>query len=93
MSRHGEGNTWQNELLTVKEVAAYLRVSRVTVWRWCQHGTIPAARVGRNWRIHRDDLLHLLERPQSPSSAPVQVCSSPENDGRTPALPAASTEK
>ncbi len=48
----------ENELLTVREVAAYLRVSRVTVWRWCQEGTIPAFRIGRNWRIHRDDLLH-----------------------------------
>ena len=59
MSTQSEGNTWQNELLTVKEVAAYLRVSRVTVWRWCQQGVIPAFQIGRNWRIRREDLLHL----------------------------------
>lgn len=58
-----------NELLTVKEVAAYLRVSRVTVWRWCQQGIIPASRLGRNWRIRRDDLLGLLESPKCLPSA------------------------
>jgi excisionase family DNA binding protein len=58
-------------VLTVKEVAVYLRVSRVTVWRWCQRGTLPALRVGRNWRIHRDDLLNILER--SPPLLPVVI--------------------
>ncbi len=50
-------DTLANELLTVQEVAAYLRVSRVTVWRWCQQGILPAFRIGRNWRIRRDVLL------------------------------------
>ncbi len=49
----------QNELLTVQEVATYLRVSRVTVWRWCKRGVIPAFQVGRNWRVRRVDLLNL----------------------------------
>lgn len=61
----------ENEVLTVKEVAVYLRVSRVTVWRWCQRGTLPALRVGRTWRIHRDDLLNILER--SPPLLPVVI--------------------
>ena len=56
----------QNEVLTVTEVANYLRVSRVTVWRWCKDGTIPACRVGRNWRIPRDDFFGLLETSHSP---------------------------
>ncbi len=62
-STQRKDNIWQSELLTVKEVAIYLRVSRVTVWRWCQQGTIPAFRVGRNWRIRRADLLALEEHP------------------------------
>lgn len=52
----------KNELLTVKEVALYLRVGRVTIWRWCQQGIIPASQIGRSWRIHRDDLLRFLEK-------------------------------
>lgn len=50
-------NVPTSELLTVQEVAEYLRVSRVTVWRWCQQGILPAFRIGRNWRIRRDELL------------------------------------
>ena len=57
----------ENELLTVVEVAEYLRVSRVTIWRWCQQGIIPASQIGRNWRIHRDELLRLLEQRSPPS--------------------------
>lgn len=44
-------------LLTVREVAAELRVSRMTVYRWIHAGTLPAARVGAHCiRITRADL-------------------------------------
>lgn len=54
-----QNDIWQNELLTVTEVAEYLRVSRTTVWRWCQRGVIPAFQIGRSWRIHSADLRDL----------------------------------
>jgi len=38
-------------LLTATEAAAYLRVSRATLWRWCQAGMLPAFKIGREWRI------------------------------------------
>jgi excisionase family DNA binding protein len=74
MSIQSEKTMWKNELLTVKEVAVHLRLSRVTVWRWCQQGIIPAVRVGRNWRIHRDELLYLSESqyPKPESINPSQ---------------------
>ena len=88
MSTQIENSVRQNELLTVKEVADYMRVSRVTVWRWCQQGLIPATRVGRNWRIRRDDLLQQLKAPQDPSNPDpnhLEVTSEPAdasaNDG------------
>lgn len=42
-----------DEILTVQEVADYLKVSRTTVWRWCNEGKLSAFKVGRGWRIHR----------------------------------------
>ena len=42
-----------DEILTVREVAEYLKLSRTTVWRWCNEGKLPAFKVGRGWRIHR----------------------------------------
>jgi PTS system nitrogen regulatory IIA component len=59
----------QNEVLTVKEVARYLRVSPVTVWRWCHQGVIPAFQVGRNWRIRRHDVLALFGQSESSRSS------------------------
>lgn len=47
-------------VLTVNEVANYLRVSRTTVCRWCSDGRLPAFRIGRAWRVQRLDLeLHI----------------------------------
>ena len=60
MSNRDQEDALHRELLTVQEVADHLRVSRVTVWRWCQQGILPAFRIGRSWRIHRDKLLELL---------------------------------
>lgn len=50
-----EGNA-QPEVLTVGEIASYLRVSETTVWRWCSSGQLPAFRIGRSWRVRRSDL-------------------------------------
>jgi len=42
-----------DEILTVREVAEYLKLSRTTIWRWCLDGKLQAFKVGRSWRIHR----------------------------------------
>ena len=73
MSRQDGAIELNNEVLTVSEAAAYLRISRVTAWRWCQKGTIPAVRVGGRWRIRRDDLLSLLEPSRPETLAPKDI--------------------
>jgi excisionase family DNA binding protein len=92
MSIQNHGDILQNEVLTVREVAAYLRVSRVTVWRWCRQGTIPASRVGRNWRIRREDLLRLLETIQSPNPHSVRLDPSIEQYDPSQVTPAVGSE-
>lgn len=72
MTSQIDGDVWQNELWTVKEVATYLRMGRVTVWRWCQQGVIPAVRMGRSWRIRRDDVIAFVGRSNwAPSDPPL----------------------
>lgn len=44
------------ELMTIPEVAAVLRVSRVTVHRLISKGDIDARRVGRSYRVMADSL-------------------------------------
>lgn len=40
--------------LTVAEVAAVMRVSKMTVYRLVHAGDLPAARVGRSFRVPED---------------------------------------
>ncbi|MDX1521293.1 MAG: helix-turn-helix domain-containing protein [Anaerolineae bacterium] len=49
-------------MLTIAEVAAYLKLSRRTAWRWCKNGRLPAFRVGRQWRVAQSDLLDFVQR-------------------------------
>lgn len=41
------------EIMTVEEVARYLRVTERTIYRLLKRGDIPATRVGRQWRFER----------------------------------------
>lgn len=43
-------------LLTIPEVAAYLKISTKTVRRWIERGELHAYRVGRQLRIAEEDL-------------------------------------
>jgi len=42
------------QFLTVAEVAAMMRVSKMTVYRLVHSGDLPAARVGRSFRVPKD---------------------------------------
>ncbi len=46
----------KTQLLTVPEVADYLRVSVATVRRWCADGTLPAIKAGRAYRVPQASL-------------------------------------
>lgn len=62
-SRKGRSNshtrTQQPELLTVDELAAYLRVNRKTVYDAIRAGTIRAIRIGRVLRVARSEVERL----------------------------------
>ncbi len=45
-----------NEILTIDEVASYLRAGKRTVYRLASNGKIPAFKVGGTWRFRRAEL-------------------------------------
>ena len=45
------GGLTELRFLTVAEVAALMRVSKMTVYRLVHGGTLPAVRVGRSFRV------------------------------------------
>ena len=44
------------EILTLDEVAAYLKAGKRTVYRLAQRGEIPAFKLGGTWRFRRSEL-------------------------------------
>ena len=50
------------KFLTVAEVAASMRVSKMTVYRLVHAGDLPAARVGRSFRVPEDAVHEYLRK-------------------------------
>lgn len=48
--------------LTIAEVAAKMRVSKMTVYRLVHNGELPAVRVGRSFRVTEDDVNEYLRK-------------------------------
>ncbi len=44
----------KSEIMTVEEVAAYLKMKPQTIYTWAQKGKIPAAKLGKEWRFRQD---------------------------------------
>ena len=47
-----------HEIMTIEEVASYLRVSERTVYDWAQKGELPGGKLGTTWRFKRQDVEH-----------------------------------
>lgn len=45
-----------DQLMTIEEVAQYLQVSRFTVYRLAKGRTIPATKIGHQWRFHKEEI-------------------------------------
>ncbi len=55
-------------LLDVADVAEYLGVEQTTIQRWCREGSMPAMKIGKEWRIRREALERFLERSERSES-------------------------
>ena len=62
-----------HEIMTIEEVAEYLRVSERTVYDWAQKGQLPGGKLGTTWRFKRTDIEHWVSSrlgatPPAPAS-------------------------
>lgn len=48
------------EVMSVREVAEYLRISVYTVYRLAEQGKLPGRKVGKYWRFHRGAIISWL---------------------------------
>jgi excisionase family DNA binding protein len=51
-----------HEILTLEEVAAYLRLTPQTIYKWAQEKRIPAAKLGKEWRFRRSVIDRWLDQ-------------------------------
>ena len=42
-----------DKIMTLEEVAAYLRLKPQTIYTWAQEKKIPAAKLGKEWRFKK----------------------------------------
>lgn len=56
------------QILTVKEVADFLRVSERTVYDWATSGMIPCGKLGTTWRFKRSEVEKWVNEQLSTSS-------------------------
>lgn len=45
-----------DQILTLKEVATYLKLAEKTAYRLASEGKLPGFKVGGSWRFKREDL-------------------------------------
>ena len=45
-----------DQVLTVDELAVYLKVSKSTLYKLLSEGKVPGQKVGRHWRFHKDGI-------------------------------------
>ncbi|ELA9372129.1 helix-turn-helix domain-containing protein [Vibrio parahaemolyticus] len=54
-----------DQILTLKEVAAYLKLAEKTAYRLASEGKLPGFKVGGSWRFKREDLEAWIEENKS----------------------------
>jgi excisionase family DNA binding protein len=53
------------ELMTIEDVMKYLRKSRTTVYKLLREGDLKGIKVGRDWRVKKDDLQEYVNQDET----------------------------
>jgi excisionase family DNA binding protein len=48
------------KILTTKELAQYLKLTEVTIYKYANEGKIPGFKIGSRWRFDKDKIDDLL---------------------------------
>lgn len=57
-------NEPKHNVLTIQEVADYLKIPVRTAYKIAQEGKLPGKKVGRHWRFLRSEIDHWLQGGQ-----------------------------
>ena len=69
-------------ILTIDDLAEYLKISKSTLYKLAQAGQVPGQKVGRHWRFRREAIDRWLDL-----SSRSSVTGTPEGSGRSGSEP------
>ncbi len=55
------------KIMTAEEVARYLKLNKITVYKYAQQGRIPGIKIGNRWRFDREKIEELIRKAESES--------------------------
>jgi excisionase family DNA binding protein len=70
--------------MTVDQVAEYLQLNRLTVYRYVREGRIPAAKIGKLYRVLKADVDEFLEGQKAAAPARAPQIQEPASSQRRP---------
>lgn len=52
------------QIFTTKELASYLKLTEVTIYKYTKEGKIPGFKIGSRWRFDKDQIDELLRKEE-----------------------------
>ena len=77
-------NSPDHEILTLEEVAHYLRLKPQTIYKWAQERRIPAVKLGKEWRFRKSILDRWLDEQILSEDSGFNHLRGPSGDERAP---------
>ena len=56
----------ETDILTIQEVADYLRITQKTAYRLAANDTLPGFKVGGSWRFRKSEIKDWIEEQKHP---------------------------
>ncbi len=66
-------NDEYKSVMTVEDIATYLRIPKSSVYKLAREGRIPCQKVGRHWRFHREAIDRWLGNSQDNPGRDPQI--------------------
>ena len=54
-----------SDVLTIEELAAYLKIPKSTLYKLVRKGRIPSQKIGQHWRFRKGAIDHWLEETRA----------------------------
>jgi excisionase family DNA binding protein len=55
----------QTDVMTIRELAAYLKMAEKTLYRLAAEGAVPGFKVGGSWRFRKSEIDKWIKRQES----------------------------